>query len=67
LIGLLLYIIFPLFAGFGGRVFVSRNDLKAWDGLVKSLRILYFSAILFTTIGIFIFLGNVTRILDMLA
>jgi hypothetical protein len=66
LIGLLLYIIFPLYASFGGSIVVSRINLKGWGGLVSSLGIIYFSATLFTTIGIFIFLGDFTKILDML-
>ena len=57
-VGIIVFTVFSLYAGFKGRSVVSKVDLTGWDGLIKTLGKLYFVAMLFLAIGIFIIPGT---------
>lgn len=56
--GLIFFIIFAFYAGFGGRRVVSRVDLSGWDVVVKKLGKLYFIATFLLAIGVIIVPGT---------
>jgi len=57
-IGIIIYIIFALYAGFKGRSVVLRTDLAGWEATIRNLGGLYFSATLFLVVGMFLIPGT---------